>query len=203
MPVAKREASPAAGSCGEPRRPDQRAPGAPGDLAAPRWRFGYRQLRILIAREDMIMNHKKLRRLYDEKRSRVRRRGGRMRAFGNRASMALRQAPNQRRFLDFVSNRFTDGRRLRIRAVADDFACHHWMSLHRRAHWAQMRDRVYSPFDEKGAQVYSITASASTISSSALDEWLSEPYGIRNEGRILITERRLNQQQVQIIYTRQ
>jgi transposase InsO family protein len=50
------------------------------------------------------MNHKKLRRLYREERLQVRRRGGRKRALGTRAPMALPlpQGPNQRWSLDVV-----------------------------------------------------------------------------------------------------
>ena len=67
------------------------------------------------------MNHKKLRRLYREERLQVRRRGGRKRAIGTRAPMALPEAPNQRWSLDFVSDTLIDGRRFRILAVVDDF----------------------------------------------------------------------------------
>jgi len=59
------------------------------ELAAIRRRFGYRRLHILLRREGMVMNHKKLRRLYREERLQVRRRGGRKRALGTRAPMAL------------------------------------------------------------------------------------------------------------------
>ena len=51
------------------------------ELAAIRRRFGYRRLHILLRREGIIMNHKKLRRLYREERLQVRRRGGRKRAW--------------------------------------------------------------------------------------------------------------------------
>lgn len=68
------------------------------------------------------MNHKRLRRLYAEERLQVRRRGGRKRALGTRAPMALPQAPNHRWSLDFVSDTLTDGRRFRILAVVDDFS---------------------------------------------------------------------------------
>src|SRR5215475_7383451 len=91
------------------------------ELAAVRRRFGYRRLLVLLRREGMGMNHKKLRRLYAEERLQVRRRGGRKRALGTRAPMALPQGPNQRWSLDFLSDAFTDGRRFRIFAVVDDF----------------------------------------------------------------------------------
>ena len=90
-------------------------------LAAIRRRFGYRRLHILLAREGIAMNHKKLRRLYREERLQVRRRGGRKRALGTRAPMAIPQGPNQRWSLDFLSDALIDGRRLRILAIVDDF----------------------------------------------------------------------------------
>ena len=91
------------------------------ELAAIRGRFGYRRLHILLRREGIIMNHKKLRRLYREERLQVRRRGGRKRALGTRAPMTLPQGPNPRWSLDFLSDAFADGRRFRILAVVDDF----------------------------------------------------------------------------------
>jgi putative transposase len=91
------------------------------ELAAIRRRFGYRRLHILLRREGVRMNHKKLRRLYGEERLQVRRRGGRKRALGTRAPIALPQGPNQRWSLDFVSDTLTDSRRFRMLTVVDDF----------------------------------------------------------------------------------
>src|SRR5438477_934550 len=91
------------------------------ELAAIRRRFGYRRLHILMTREGLVMNHKKLRRLYREERLQVRRRGGRKRALGTRVPMAIPQDPNQRWSLDFLSDTLADGRRFRILAVVDDF----------------------------------------------------------------------------------
>ncbi len=91
------------------------------ELAAVRRRFGYRRLHVLLRREGIVMNDKKLRRLYREERLQVRRRGGRKRALGTRAPMTLPQGPNQRWSLDFLSDAFCDGRRFRILAIVDDF----------------------------------------------------------------------------------
>src|SRR5947207_7479877 len=91
------------------------------ELASVRRRFGYRRLHILLRREGIVMNHKKLRCLYREERLQVRRRSGRKRAVGTRALMALPQGPNQRWSLDFLSDAFSDGRRFRILAIVDDF----------------------------------------------------------------------------------
>ena len=95
-----------------PRRPDDREVRVRlRELAAAWRRFGYRRLQILLRREGTHMNHKKLRRLYAEERLQVRRRGGRKRALGTRAPMALPQAANQRWSLDFASDALADGRR--------------------------------------------------------------------------------------------
>lgn len=90
-------------------------------LASERRRFGYRRLHILLKREGVVLNHKKLFRLYREERLTVRRRGGRKRALGTRAPMALPQGRNQRWSLDFVSDMLADGRRFRVLVVVDDF----------------------------------------------------------------------------------
>jgi len=91
------------------------------ELAAIRRRFGYRRLQLMLRREGTVVNHKKLRRLYREERLQVRRRGGRKRALGTRAPLALPQGPNQRWSLDFVSDTLTDSRRFRMLTVVDDF----------------------------------------------------------------------------------
>ncbi len=90
-------------------------------LAGERRRFGWRRLMILLAREGIAPNHKRLRRVYSEERLQVRRRGGRKRALGTRAPMTLPQGPNQRWSLDFVSDALGDGRRFRVLAIVDDF----------------------------------------------------------------------------------
>ncbi len=92
------------------------------DLAAERRRFGYRRLHILLTREGVRVNRKKLYRLYKEERLTVRKRGGRKRALGTRAPMAIPQEANQRWSLDFVSDALVDGRRFRILCVIDDFS---------------------------------------------------------------------------------
>ena len=46
------------------------------ELASERRRFGYRRLGLLLAREGIVVNHKKLYRLYREERLTVRKRAG-------------------------------------------------------------------------------------------------------------------------------
>lgn len=91
------------------------------ELAFERRRFGYRRLGLLLAREGIALNHKKLYRLYREEQLTVRKRGGRKRALGTRRPMTVPQGQNQRWSLDFVSDALVDGRRFRILAIVDDF----------------------------------------------------------------------------------
>jgi putative transposase len=65
-------------------------------LAGERRRFGYRRLHILLARDDVRVNHKRLFCLYREERLGVCKLGGRKRALGTRSPMALPEAANQR-----------------------------------------------------------------------------------------------------------
>jgi len=67
------------------------------------------------------VNHKKLYQLYRVERLMVRKRGGRKRAIGTRAPMALPQGPNYRWSLDFVSDALACGRKFRVLAVVDDY----------------------------------------------------------------------------------
>ena len=92
------------------------------ELALERRRFGYRRLHILLRREGIMLKRKKLYRLYREERLTVRKRGGRKRALGTRAPMAMPQGANQRWSLDFVSDALASSRKFRILAVVDDFS---------------------------------------------------------------------------------
>lgn len=105
-------------------------PNRPGDeelrsrlreLASQRRRFGYRRLGLMLKRQGIKLNAKKLYRLYREERLTVRRRGGRKRALGTRAPMAILQDANLRWSIDFVMDTLVSGRRFRILTMVDDF----------------------------------------------------------------------------------
>lgn len=90
------------------------------EIASERRRFGYRRIGLMLEREGIRMNHKKLRRLYAEEGLSVKRRRGRKRATGVRAPIDTPLRPNERWSLDFLSDVFEPGRRFRILAVIDD-----------------------------------------------------------------------------------
>jgi putative transposase len=101
------------------RPADQELREAMKAAASERRRFGYRRIHLMLQRQGIAMNLKKLRRLYGEEKPQIRKRGGRKRALDTRRPMLVPDRPNQRWSLDFVSDAFTDGRRLRVLTVVD------------------------------------------------------------------------------------
>ena len=102
-------------------------------IAEKRRRFGYRRVGIMLERKGIIMNEKKLYRIYREEGLSVRRRRGRKRARGSRTLMPVPLRPNQRWSLDprhghsdrwrahgSMSDTFGACRKFRILAVNDD-----------------------------------------------------------------------------------
>jgi Transposase len=91
-------------------RPDDAAErAAMKAVATERRRFGYpsasrrlpaiaerRRIQIMLDRQGIVMNLKKLRRLFGEGRLQLRKRGGRKRALGTRRPMVVPQAANER-----------------------------------------------------------------------------------------------------------
>lgn len=91
------------------------------EIASERRRFGYRRIGLMLEREGITMNHKKLRRLYSEEGLAVKRRRGRKRATGTREPMPEPTGPGVRWSLDFVSDVFSPARRFRMLCVIDDY----------------------------------------------------------------------------------
>lgn len=73
-------------------------------IASERRRFGYRRGDLILEREGIAMNHKKVRRLYAEEGLAVTRQRGRKRAKGAREPMATPARPSKRWSLDFLAD---------------------------------------------------------------------------------------------------
>lgn len=91
------------------------------ELAAQRPRFGYRRLHALLRREGIVVNHKRIERLYREENLAIRRRSRKRRARDGRGHPAPLSRPNQRWGLDFVSDALVSGRHLRLLCILDLF----------------------------------------------------------------------------------
>ena len=91
------------------------------DLAAQRPRFGYRRLQVLLRREGIVVNHKRVERLYREEGLAVRRRTRKALAPIRRGRPALPQRVNEQWALDFLQDALASGRKLRVLSVIDVF----------------------------------------------------------------------------------
>ncbi|MGO7654346.1 IS3 family transposase (plasmid) [Rhizobium ruizarguesonis] len=141
-------------------------------LAHERRRFGYRRIHVLLRREGHLVNHKRLFRLYREEKLTVRKRGGRKRAIGTRAPMLVPMAANDRWSLDFVSDQFTDGRRLRILTVVDD-CTRECLALVADTSLSGLRvarelDRI---IEERGKPRMIVSDNGSEFTSNAILQW--------------------------------
>lgn len=91
-------------------------------LAEQRPRWGSPRLHWLLAREGLVVNHKRTERLYREEHLAVaRRRRRRKRVSVPRVLPPAPQRPNERWSMDFVRDTFADGRPFRAFTVVDDF----------------------------------------------------------------------------------
>jgi len=89
---------------------------------AARWkRFGYRQIHGLLRLSGVLVNHKKVYRIYTEESLKVRRRLRRKLSF-IRTPAPVPTGPNERWSLDLMYDRLTDGRTFRVLNVIDDFS---------------------------------------------------------------------------------
>jgi len=144
-------------------------------IAKERRRFGYHRIKVMLAREKIFMNQKKLRRIYREESLQVRKRGGRKRALGTRRPMIIPDAANQRWSLDFVSDALTDGRRFRIFAVVDD---HTRECLALVADTSLSSARVARELDqtifERGAPNTIVSDNGTEFTSMAILKWIQE-----------------------------
>jgi putative transposase len=90
------------------------------ELAMARRRFGYRRLPVLLRREGINANHKRVYRLYREEQLMVRRRH-RKRHHGQRGQpLPVAVRPNERWSMDLMMDTFADGRKFRLLTVVDD-----------------------------------------------------------------------------------
>ena len=92
-----------------------------GELAAERPRFGYRRLHVLLRREGIVVNHKRIERLYRAEGLAVRRRKRKSPARIRRGRPPAPARANEQWALDFVEDSLASGRKIRLLSVIDVF----------------------------------------------------------------------------------
>ena len=90
------------------------------ELAREKPRFGYRRLQVLLSREGMQANHKRLHRIYRAAGLTIRRRK-RKHSIRTGQPLVQRTAANQEWALDFVHDAVECGRAIRVLAVVDAY----------------------------------------------------------------------------------
>lgn len=92
-------------------------------VLAERWRrFGYRRLTVMMRRQGLIVNHKRLYRLYRALGLQVRRRKRKRVAVARRQPLAAPQQLNIRWSMDFMRDTLQDGRPFRTLNIVDDYS---------------------------------------------------------------------------------
>ena len=91
------------------------------ELAAQRPRFGYRRLHALLRREGIVVNHKRVARLYRAEGLAVRCRKRRSRTRLRRGRPPAPSGVNQQWALDFLQDALASGRKIRLLSVIDVF----------------------------------------------------------------------------------
>jgi putative transposase len=146
------------------------------ELAALRKRFGYRRLGVLLRREGLLVNHKRVYRLYREEGLSLRRRKRKRLTSDGRGPGDVASGPNEVWSLDFVSDCTAESRRLKLLTVVDTFTRE---SLAIEVDTSISGERVARVLDrvigERGAQPNEIVMdNGPELTSRALDQWAYE-----------------------------
>jgi putative transposase len=91
------------------------------ELAGSRVRYGYRRLTVMLKREGWEVNAKRIYRLYTEEGLIVRTQKRKQRAQRQRIAQGPATRSNQRWSMDFVAQRLSDGRWIRVLTVVDQY----------------------------------------------------------------------------------
>ena len=144
-------------------------------IASERRRFSYRRIHVLLEREGIHLNLKKLRRICSEEKLQGKRRGGRKRALGTRRPMEVPAAVNVRWSLDFVSDAFTDGRRFRILAVVDDFTRENLALIADTSlSGARVVRELQTLCEQRGHPKTTVSDNGTELTSTAVLKWVQE-----------------------------
>ena len=144
------------------------------DLAQARPRYGYRRLHVLLQREGMVINHKRVRRIYREENLFVRTSPRRRR----RVVTQLRVPPptpsrlNQVWSMDFVHDQLEDGRKIRCLTLVDKLSRE---CLRIEVDYRLRAQQVVHALDmvkiERGVPEVICVDNGSEFTSKLLDQW--------------------------------
>jgi putative transposase len=143
------------------------------EMAATHVRYGYRRLTVLLQREGWKINAKRVYRLYDEENLKVRSVERKKIARRQRVPQTAAGGPNQCWSADFVSDKLSDGRSIRILTVIDQFTreCI-WLEADRSMNGPKVVAALTRAIAERGAAPNSITLdNGSEFAGRAMEAW--------------------------------
>lgn len=142
------------------------------ELAAARPRFGYRRLTVMLRREGVLVNHKRVQRLYREEGLALRRKRRRHVSQASRAPKPMPEGANERWSMDFMQDTLMDGRCFRLLNVVDDFSRE---ALAMDVAQSITGERVVRVLDqvveERGKPSVIVVDNSPEFTSRALDAW--------------------------------
>ena len=144
------------------------------ELAGTYVRYGYRRLTVLLRREGWPVNAKRIYRLYREEELIVRIKQRRKIARRQRVGTSVATHANQCWSMDFVNDKFADGRSFRILTVIDQFT-RECVALEadRAMTGSKVTEALERARQERGSLPESITVdNGSEFSGRALEAWV-------------------------------
>jgi len=157
-------------SCKKPQEPLRRRL---REVAATHVRWGYRRLTVLLKREGWKVNAKRIYRLYDEENLKVRSVERKKVARRQRIPQTQAMRPDDCWSADFVSEKLTDGRTIRILTVIDQFTreCV-WLEADRSMNGPKVVAALTQAAAERGTTPNSITLdNGSEFAGRAMEVW--------------------------------
>lgn len=146
------------------------------EVASTHVRYGYRRLTVVLRREGWKVNAKRVYRLYDEENLKVRSVERKKIARRQRVPQAQACGPNQCWSADFVSDKLSDGRSIRILTVIDQFTreCV-WLEADRSMNGPKVVAALTRTIAQRGAAPRSLTVdNGSEFAGRAMEAWAIE-----------------------------
>jgi putative transposase len=143
------------------------------EMAATHVRYGYRRLTVLLRREGWKVSAKRVYRIYDDENLKVRSTERKKIGRRQRVPQAPASGPNHCWSADFVSDKLSDGRAIRILTVLDQFTreCV-WLEADRSMNGRKVVAALTRASSERHAMPRSITLdNGSEFAGRAMEAW--------------------------------
>lgn len=144
-------------------------------IAHEKRRYGYRRIHMILKRDGVQINHKKLFRIYKQLGLKVRKRGARKRALGQRNVPLLLTRINQEWSLDFVHDALACGRRIRLLTIVDDFTRESLkVEVDTSLNGHRVRDELEKVIEMRGLPGRILSDNGTEFTSTAILKWCHE-----------------------------